>query len=206
MAILINPNVAYLFTVSAVMLFLLSAVAPKTAPFKVGMVFCLAAAGYEFSQLGGNLWAIWLVALSPLPFWGALRQPRWLPWGGIVTLLLLTLGSFYLVGEPTSATPQVDYGLPGLVAVLCGRILWVIGLRFRETGGQRLSDNPDSVVGLIGTASSALEKYETGSVELNGELWVARSAEPIPAGSPVRILRSDGAVLTVEKAEKLTKN
>lgn len=42
-------------------------------------------------------------------------------------------------------------------------------------------------------------------VEIEGELWTARSDQPIPAGSLVRIVRFDGLYLTVEKVERLNK-
>jgi membrane-bound ClpP family serine protease len=202
-AALINPNVAYLLIVTAVMLFIMIAVAPKSSLLKVGLTVCLGAAGYEFSQLGGDPWALLVVALSPLPFFVAIRQPRSQPFLAIVTILMLTVGSVFIFwnagGQP--------YRLPlaGFVSIICGRIIWILFLRIRDTRSARLSDNPDSLVGLIGTARSEIEKYETGSVEIEGELWVARSDQPIPAGSMVRIVCFDGLVLTVEKVEKLTR-
>jgi membrane-bound ClpP family serine protease len=188
------------------MLFLITAVAPKPAMLKIGMALCLGVAGYEFSQFNGNIWALLIVALSPLPFFVAIRQTRFRSSLVIVTILMLALGSFFLIGDVNGSNPHVNYGLAGLVSALCGRTIWIISLRIRDTSGKRLSDNPDSLVGLIGTARSAIENYQTGSVELNGELWVARSEQSIPVGSTVRIVRYDGLVLTVEKVENLTKN
>jgi membrane protein implicated in regulation of membrane protease activity len=61
------------------------------------------------------------------------------------------------------------------------------------------------MVGLTGNVRTEIEAHSTGSVEVEGEIWMARSKTPIPAGSTVRILRRDGAVLTVKKVETLTK-
>jgi membrane-bound ClpP family serine protease len=41
--------------------------------------------------------------------------------------------------------------------------------------------------------------HEDGSVQVAGELWSARSEDPIPAGAQVRVLRREGFVLVVEK-------
>ena len=53
------------------------------------------------------------------------------------------------------------------------------------------------LVGKIGEARTNIEEEE--SVQVEGELWSARSEKTIPAGSSVRVLRRDGFVLIVEK-------
>ena len=50
-----------------------------------------------------------------------------------------------------------------------------------------------------------IESHSAGSVLVDGGVWQARSKEPIPAGSTVRVLRQDGFWLTVKKVEQLTK-
>lgn len=201
MAFLINPNIAYLLIVTAVMLFILTVITPKSTALKIGMALFLAAAGFEFSQIGGNAWALLIVALSPLPFLIAIRQPRRLAPLAILTIVMLTIGSVFIFMDANGQLYRIP--LAGLVGIFCGRIIWILFLRIRDTRKERLSDNPDALIGLIGTARTAIEKFDTGSVEIEGELWVARSDDPIPAGSMVRIVRFDGLVLTVEKVERL---
>jgi membrane-bound ClpP family serine protease len=77
--------------------------------------------------------------------------------------------------------------------------------RLRSVEGAILSNDPDSVVGLIGETRSEIESHSAGSVLIEGEVWLARSKKPIPAGSMVRVVRQDGFVLTVKETEKLTK-
>lgn len=202
MAFLINPNVAYLLIVTAVMLFIVTAVMPKSSLLKVCIALFLGAAGYEFSQLGGNPWALLVVAFSPLPFFVAIRQPRSQPILVIVTILMLTIGPVLIFWGVDGQSYRLP--LAGFVAIICGRIIWILYLRICDTRIKRLSDNSDSMVGLIGTARSAIEKYDRGSVEVEGELWDARSDQPIPVGSLVRIVFFNGLSLTVEKVEKLT--
>jgi membrane-bound serine protease (ClpP class) len=204
MGFLINPNFAYLLIVTAVMLLLLTICNPKSNLPKIGMALCLVVVGYEFVYLKGNPWAFLVVAFSPLPFFIAIRQtPVHLPLLG-VTILMLTIGSFFLLVDQ-NGHPIVNYGLAGLVSALCGSFIWIGAGRMRNAEGARLSNDPDSVVGLIGEARTDIEAHTAGSVLVEGELWQARSKEPIPAGSTVRILREDGFVLTVIKADKLTK-
>jgi membrane-bound ClpP family serine protease len=60
------------------------------------------------------------------------------------------------------------------------------------------SHSLEGLVGQIGEAKTRV--YEEGSVQVNGELWSARSEESIPAGSAIRVIRREGFVLFVEKS------
>jgi membrane-bound serine protease (ClpP class) len=53
------------------------------------------------------------------------------------------------------------------------------------------------MVGKIGEARSKI--HEEGSVYVSGEMWSARSDNPIPAGSSIRVVRREGFILVVEK-------
>jgi membrane protein implicated in regulation of membrane protease activity len=75
--------------------------------------------------------------------------------------------------------------------------------RQQNSRGSRKSDDSDSLVGMVGKISTDINNVRT--VKIGGKLWVARSAKPIPAGSFVRVIRCDGAVVFVKKVEKLTK-
>lgn len=147
MTLLVNPDAAYLLIVAAVMLFILTVVRPESIWLKVGMAACLVAAGYEFSQLNGNLWALLVVALSPLPLLVAIRQPRPNPTLAILTIAMLTLGPVFLFWTADGWLYLMP--LTGLVAIVCGRTLWILFLRIRDGRRARLSDNPDSLVGWL---------------------------------------------------------
>jgi membrane-bound serine protease (ClpP class) len=204
MQVFLNPNVGYVLIVSAVTLLLLTINDRKSILPKVVMVLCFAGAGVEFVYLKGNAWAFLVIALSPLPFFIALRQPRVSLALLVLTVLMLTLGSFFLfLGQ--NGRPAVNYGFAGLVSALCGSFLWITSDRMRNVRGVRLSDDPNSVVGLMGEVRTDIESHAAGSVLVEGELWQARSKTPIRAGSTVRVLRQDGFVLTVKEAEPLTK-
>jgi membrane-bound serine protease (ClpP class) len=204
MAFLINPNLAHLLVVVGVMLLLLTNINPKSTMLKVGMVLCLVAAGVEFVYLKVNPWAFLVVALSPLPFFIAIRQARPQNPLFLISILMLAISSVFLFVDQNNR-PVVNYGLAGFVSTLCSALIWITTDGIRNAEGARLSNDPDSVVGLIGEARTDIEAHSVGSVLVEGELWQARSKKPIPAGSTVRILRQDGFWLTVKEVEKLTK-
>jgi membrane-bound ClpP family serine protease len=83
--------------------------------------------------------------------------------------------------------------------------MWLLSEGLRNAAGARVGNDPDSVIGLIGETQTDIEAHSAGSVLIEGEIWQARSKEPIPAGSTVRVLRQDGFWLTVKKVEKATK-
>lgn len=204
MGSLINPNVAYMLTLAAAMLIMLPALSPASTPLRVVMLLFLAAAGYAFVSLEGNAWAFLVGALSLLPFFLAIRQTRPNPPLLFISFLMLAVGSFFLFSDP-NGMPAIDYGLAGLVSFICGSILWTSVARLRNVEGINLASDPDSMIGLLGECRTDIEAHSTGSVWVEGELWQARSKSPIPAGSAVRTLRQDGAVLTVKKVEKIPK-
>ena len=204
MEFVVNPNVAYLLIVTAVMLLLLTFNEPKFTWPKAAMVLCFLAAGYELIYLKGNTWAFLVVALSPLPFSIAIRETPVRQPLLLITILMLTIGSFFLLVDQ-NGRPVVNYGLAGLASVLCGTFIWIGIGRSRNAHGARLSDDPDSVVGLLGEVRTDIEAHAAGSVLVEGEVWQAQSKKPIPAGAMVRILRKDGFWLTVKEVEKLTK-
>ena len=201
---LINPNIAYLLVITGMMLLLYTFNNPKATLAKALMVLCFAAAAYEVVYLNENQWAFLIVALSPLPFFSAMRQrlPRSPLY--LITMAMLTMGSVFLFVDENNL-PVVNYGLAAIVSLFCASFIWIGVERLRSAEGAILSNDPDSVVGLIGQTQTDIESHSAGSVLIEGELWQARSKKPIPAGRAVRVLRQDGFVLTVKETENLMK-
>lgn len=197
MDLLINPNIAYLLLVTAVMLLLWTSYHPKATSAKVLMALCFVAGGYEFLYLKGNPWAFLVMALSPLPFLVAVRQGRSYSPLVLITILMFTMGSAFLFLDQDNNV----LGLSAIVSVFGAFYIWMIMGRIGKAEGTILSDDPDSLVGLIGEVRTDIEPYSTGSVLVEGELWRARSKEFIPAGRAVRVLRQDAYVLTVKETQ-----
>lgn len=202
MNLLINPNIAYLLLVTAVMLLLWTSYHPKATAPKVWMALCFLVGGYEFLYLKGNPWAFLVVALSPVPFLLAVRQSR--PYSPLVliTILMLTLSSAFLFVDQDNNV-LVNSGVAGIVSVFGGFYIWIVMGRMGKPQSTILPEDPASLVGLIGEVRTDIEPFSTGSVLVEGELWSARSKEFIPAGRQVRILRQDAYILTVKETKKI---
>jgi membrane-bound serine protease (ClpP class) len=201
MEFLINPNIAYLSIVGAVVFVMLTFVMPRSKTPIVGFVVCLAMAWYEISQLKADFWPLIMAVLSPIPFYIAVRTSRLHYPLLFLSLIALTISSYFIFTDQ-NGTPTVNLNLVMGVSFLSALFAWgAYNLQIQKRIEKGIYD-PDSVVGLIGEARTEIDS--SGLVLLEGELWRARSKTPIPAGSKVRVLRSGGGLLTVQKAEGLS--
>ena len=66
----------------------------------------------------------------------------------------------------------------------------------RRMQGRKVETGVEALVGSVGTAAEPLAPL--GQVRIHGEIWEARSAEEVPAGSQVRVLAVNGLRLDVE--------
>ena len=195
MDFLIDPNVAYLILLGAVLLAMMSLAAPGTGLFEIGAFFCIVLAGYSIYQLSFNWWALLLVGLSIIPFVYAIQKPKRELYLAL-SILLLVVGSVFIF--PRTGNQAVVNPLLAIVgSVLVTGFLWIAVRKSMEAAGVRPSHDLNGLVGKTGEARTRVE--EEGSVQVDGELWSARSEKTIPAGSSVRVLRREGFVLIVEK-------
>jgi membrane-bound serine protease (ClpP class) len=91
------------------------------------------------------------------------------------------------------------FGLPwGLVALIGGLLLEILEYlgwkRFLRR--YRLRSGPETLVGAIATGVE--DCAPAGQVRVHGEIWNARSTEPVVAGDTVRITALEGLTLDVE--------
>ncbi len=195
MDFLIDPNIAYLFLIGGVMLAMLALVTPGTGFFEIGAFFAIALAGYAIYNLSFNWWALLILALSIVPFVYAIRRPERELFLGLA-IVLLVIGSVFLF--PRTEEQRLVNPLVAIVgSALVAGFLWVAVRKSLEAAYARPSHSLDGLVGQVGEAKTRIE--EEGSVQVNGELWSARSEKSIPAGSLIRVVRRDGFVLIVEE-------
>jgi membrane-bound serine protease (ClpP class) len=195
MDFLLDPNIAYLILLGAVLLAMMSLAAPGTGLLEIGAFFCILLAGYSIYQLSFNWWALILLGLSIVPFVYAIQKPKREPYL-VLSILLLVVGSVFIfprTGDRAVVNPLVAVVASALVA----GFLWIAVRKSMEAAGVRPSHDLDELIGKIGEARTKID--EEGSVQVNGELWSARSEKTIPAGSSIRVLRREGFVLIVEK-------
>lgn len=195
MDFLLDPNIAYLFLLGGVVLAMMALVTPGTGFFELGALFCIALAGYAIYNLSFNWWALLLVGLSLIPFIYAIQKPRREPFLA-VSVLLVVIGSIFIF--PRTEDQAFVHPLVAIVgSALVTGFLWVAVRKYVEAAHARPSHSLDGLVGQLGEAKTKV--YEEGSVQVDGELWSARSETSIPAGSTVRVVRREGFVLVVEK-------
>jgi membrane-bound serine protease (ClpP class) len=196
MEFLLDPNVAYVLIVAAVLLALTAIVLPGTGIPEVGLAFCLILAGYIVYKLGVNPWAVIVLALSIVPFVYALRATRLRPLLLLAAILLLVGGSIFMFTNE-AGWPIVNPVLAVGVSVLSGGFIWIAVERSIVAMHRHPDHDLDTLIGQSAEAKTAI--HADGSVQADGELWSARSEKPIKAGSAVRIVAREGFVLVVEQ-------
>jgi len=117
--------------------------------------------------------------------------------GGIISL---TLGGLLLIDSPI---PELRVHLWTSLAIsvplgLITAFLMTLVVRARRN---KITTGAQGLVGELGVARTQLAP--SGKVFIHGELWDARSAVPLAAGSEVRVTRVNGLALEVEAADRV---
>jgi membrane-bound serine protease (ClpP class) len=194
--LLLNPNVAYLLLVIGTMLAILALLSPGTGLIEVGALFVLLLAGWGIFNLPVNFWALGVLILGVFPFLLALRRSGNLIFLGISVLALVVGSAFLFRGEGWQ--PAVNPLLALLVSAISSGFLWVVAQKALEAERATPTHDLSALIGAVGEAKT--EVHAEGTVQVGGELWTARSAQPIPDGAKVRVVRREGLILDVEPA------
>ncbi len=195
---LLNPNIAYVVLVAATFFLLLALMTPGTGVPELLAIFSLLLAAYSVYHLSFNWWALTILLLSLVPFWLAIRGRR-----GVLWLLLaitgFSIGSIFFFPSADSLI-SVDPFLAVAVTIIYAACLWICVRKIVEIAVVRPTHELAALIGQTGEAKTTVG--EDGSVQVAGELWSARSEQPLKAGSLVRVIGRDGFVLVVEKDSK----
>lgn len=201
MDILQDPNVTYMLLVAGIVVAVLALAAPGSGVFEIGALslLVLAGAGIVVNEIPINFWAIPMLLLGGVFFVLSVRRPR--QWIFLVlSIAALVVGSAYIFRSEDWWAPAVNPVLALVVSLVTGLFFWLVARKAIEAERARPRHDLDALVGAIGEAKTAI--YTAGSVQLGGELWSARSEEPIPAGARVRVLQREGFVLKVEPLDQ----
>ncbi|MBI3490650.1 MAG: NfeD family protein [Acidobacteria bacterium] len=80
----------------------------------------------------------------------------------------------------------------------------LVGLRsglMARIAGRGVPSRTDPLVGRLGVVTHDIEPATgAGRVNVGGEDWAARSAEPVASGTTIRVVGADGIVLEVTRA------
>lgn len=195
MDFLLDPNVAYLFLLAGVLLGFLAIIAPGTGMLEIGAFFCLALAGYAVYNLSFNVWALVVLVLSVVPFLYAIQKPKRELFLAL-SILGLVIGSVFLFATD-GWQPAVNPFLALVSSVLYAGFLWIAIRKVLQASHAHPTHDLGTLVGQMGEAKTRV--HASGSVQVAGELWSARSEKNIPEGSPIRVVAREGFVLIVEK-------
>jgi membrane-bound serine protease (ClpP class) len=195
MEILINPNVAYLLLVVGIVMVIMALFSPGTGILEIGAIFVLILAGWEITQLPINLWAMGILILGVIPFILAVRKSRNLVYLAIA-LVAFIIGSIYLFKGEYWWQPGVNPILAIVTSVLACGFLWIATTKVLESETLRPRHDLAQIIGEVGEAKTDI--FDEGSVQIESELWSARSTVRIPSGSKVRVIKRDGFILEVK--------
>src|SRR6202158_6300210 len=168
------------------------------APGVIGGI-CMVLALYAMHFLPVNLAGLFLILLAMGFF---ILEAKYtshgvLAGGGVISMLL---GSMFLIRSPLT-NGGVSLGI-ALAATLPFAVLTVFLMRLvLRSRKWKSATGMEELIGSEGVVVKLLQSGAEGLVRVHGELWQAESAQPVPEGKTVRILRVDGLKLYVEPAD-----
>src|SRR5215208_5436080 len=171
MDFLLDPNIAYLILLGAVLLAMMALASPGTGLFEIGAFFCIALAGYAIYHLSFNWWAMILLVLGIVPFIYALQKPKREPFLAL-SILLLVVGSVFMFPR-TEGQAFVNPFVAVVASALVAGFLWIAVRKSVEATSMRPSHDLGGLVGQVGEARTKIN--DEGSVLVAGEMWSARS-------------------------------
>ena len=201
MEAILNPNVAYLALVAGSLLAILALFVPGTGVIEIVALFVLLFAGWEVYSMASqiNLIALALLVVGVVPFIFAVRKSGKLIYL-LASILALVLGSAYLFRGETWWQPAVDPVIALVGSTLTAFFLWITARKSLEAV-LAPPTHLRTYIGATGEATSDI--HQEGTVQLESELWSARSEEPIPAGTQVRVIGREGFTLLVERVNHI---
>jgi membrane-bound serine protease (ClpP class) len=195
--ILLNPDLVYLFIVGGFSLAFLAILAPGTGVLEIIALFMLILSGWGVFNLGLNYWALAILIVGVFPPVIALRKTK-KRYFLAIAVASLVIGSAYLLKGAAWYRLAVNPGLALVVSMMVGGLFWIITQKTLEADAAPPSHDLNTLIGAVGEAKSNI--HQEGSVQVHGELWTARSDEPIEVGAKVRVIDREGFILVVEKA------
>ncbi len=198
MEVVLDPNVVYGLLLTALLLTMFAVLTPGTGIIEVLATGAWIAAIWGLYNQPLRLWAIFLLTLGWLPMIGLLRRPwerRWLA----MTLVFLLLGAALIIEPREEGWLAVHPAWLVAASSVFVAVIWVGSRKIIEALRQPRMMNVNAIVGMEGVTRTRV--HHEGAVYVAGELWTARSAQPIPPGTRIRVVRREGLTLWVEPVE-----
>jgi membrane-bound serine protease (ClpP class) len=193
---LLNPNLIYLFIIGGFSLAFMAILAPGTGILEIMAILSLIIAGWGVFNLPINYWALVLLIVGVFPPVILLRRTK-KKYLLVISVASLVIGSAFLLQGDSWFRLAVNPGLALVVSVLIGGLFWIITKKTLEADATPHSHDLSTLVGSDGEAKSYI--HQEGSVQVQNELWTARSDQPIEAGARIRVVDREGFILVVEE-------
>jgi membrane-bound serine protease (ClpP class) len=194
--ILLNPNLVYLFIVGGFSLAFMAILTPGTGILEILGLFLFLLAGWGVFNLPINYWALGLLIVGVFPPIIGLRRTQ-KKYFLLISVLSLVIGSAFLLKGEKWYQLLISPGLAIVVSILIGSFFWVVTQKVLEADLAPPSHDLSSLIGSVGEAKTFI--HQEGSVQVNNELWTARSQTPIQSGSHIRVVDREGFILVVEE-------
>lgn len=197
MEFLQDPNVVYLLLMAGLWVSATGTYIPGTGIAEIGGAALIIGTLVLLAQLATNWIAvIALVIGASLFFLLPLLKPEWERYA-IGGLALQAGASFFLFAGASVSPLWIAVGL--LVAFAYHRTILRSVLMQQRTLSSTQKDA--FLVGARGRVVAEIE--DRGTVQVQGELWTARSRSRLESGAEIVVTQQDGLELHVEKAKRL---
>lgn len=195
LSVITNPTVAYLLLMIGIYGLLLEGYSPGSlVPGTVGAVALLLAL-YALQVLPVNYAGLLLIILGILLIVAEAFAPSFgiLGLGGIVAMII---GSIILMDTDV---PGFTIAIELIAAMALASAIVLAALVYLASSAWRrpVVSGAEEVGGATGRALEPVSP-DGGTIMMLGERWRARSDEPIPPGTAVRVIRRDGLTVHVE--------
>ncbi len=194
-----HPNVAYILMSLGVLGLTIELWSPGAILPGVAGGICLLLAFFAFQVLPVNYAGVLLIVfgLGLLVLEIKVTSYGVLGFGGVLSLLL---GSMILIDSPA---PELQVSLSLILPMVLGMSAILLFLVRLAVASQRRRSvtGPGGMVGEPGTVMTWTAAGGEGRVAAHGEIWTARSPDPLEAGARVRIVAVEGLTLTVRREQ-----
>ena len=189
-----NPNIAYILMMLGFFGLLFEVTHPGVGFPGIAGAICLILAFYAFQTLPVNYAGVLLIILALALFVAEAKVTSYglLTMGGLVCM---TLGSIMLIDTPYEFLRVSNTVIFPVVFTTAAIAVFLVTLIVRAHSRKSVTGR-EGLVGLIGDAQSDISPE--GKVFIHGEIWNARSSNPINRGDRVRVVDVDGMTLVVE--------
>ena len=196
--VIANPNVAFILLGLGQLALIIELWSPGLVGPGIFGVIMLIAGFFALGPLDANPAGIALIVLALVLFAAEIFVVGFgvLGIGGIISLLL---GGLILFSDTSVDAQGVSIWTLAVIGSIAGSLLLILGLMIavdRRQPAWTPAGMGSNLIGLLGTAHTVVTG--TGTVQLDAELWSARSAQRIPRSTPVRVVEMEGLTVVVE--------